>query len=324
MNLIKLFSASLLALGLSASVSLAAAKLRANIEVTGSLVTLNDLFKDAGKQGNLAVFRAPSIGQTGTIRAERVILAARQAGLGAIDQNNVSIVRVHHASQRVTEQQVTKELLTRMRNQGFVSSSGDVEILLNQTIPDQHAAFDALPAYEIRNLRFDRVSGRFSGRILIGGRQDLSPIRFTGQATETIMVPMTTRSLARGEIIAAEDIALTPMPKRRARNAEMAQLNQLIGKAARQNIRQGSIATRAMFKVPEIVNRSDVVTILLKAGKLTLTMRGTALSPGAKGDVISVQNDQTNRIIRARIKEPGLVQVDIPQNTLASLKEPQS
>lgn len=324
MNLIKLLSTSLLAIGLSATTSFAAAKLRANIEVTGSLVTLNDLFEDAGSQGNRAVFRAPSIGQTGTIRAERVILAARQAGLGAIDQNNVSMVRVHHASQRVTEQQVTQDLLLRLRNQGFVSSTGDVEIFLNQTIPDQHAAIDALPAYEIRNLRFDRVSGRFSGRLLVGGRQNLSPIRFTGQATETIMVPMTTRALARGEIIAEEDIALTPMPKRRARNADMAQLNQLIGKAARQNIRQGSIATRSMFKIPEIINRSDVVTILFKAGKLTLTMRGTALSPGAKGDVISVQNDQTNRIIRARIKEPGLVQVDTPQTTLASLKEPKS
>ncbi len=324
MKLIKFLSISVLAIGLSTSSGWTAAKLRANIEVTGSLVTLNDLFEDAGKSGNRAVFRAPSIGQTGTIRAERVILAARQAGLGAIDQNNVSVVRVHHTSQRVTEQQVTKDLLARLRNQGYVSSSGDVEVILNQSIPDQHAAIDALPAYEIRNLRFDRTSGRFSGRILVGGRQDLRPIRFTGQATETIMVPMTTRTLARGEIIAAEDISLTPMPKRRARNADMAQLDQLIGKAARQNIRQGSIATRAMFKIPEIVNRSDIVTILFKAGKLTLTMHGTALSPGAKGDVISVQNDQTNRIIRARIKEPGLVQVDSPQTTLASLKEPQS
>lgn len=324
MKLIKLLSCSLLALGLTTASGWAAAKLRANIEVTGGLVTLNDLFEDAGNQGHQAVFRAPSIGQTGTIRAERVILAARQAGLGAIDQNNVSIVRVHHASQRITEQQLTKDLLQRLRNQGFVSSDGDVELLLNQTIPDQHAAMDALPAYEIRNLRYDRITGRFSGRLLIGGRQDLSPIRFTGQATETILVPITTRALTRGEVIAAEDIALTPMARQRARSADMAQLDQLIGKAARQNIRQGTIATRAMFKIPEIINRSDVVTILFKTGKLTLTMRGTALSPGAKGDTISVQNDQTNRVIRARVKEPGLVQVDSPQTTLASLKEPRS
>lgn len=320
----KLLSGTLLALALSISHSLATPKLRANVEVSGSLVTLNDLFEDAGSQGNKAVFRAPSIGQSGTIRAERVILAARQAGIGGIDQNNVSMVHVRHASQRVTEQQITQSLLSQLRGQGFVSSTDEVEIQLNQSIHDQHAKFNAQPAYEIRNLRFDRSNGRFSARLLIGGRQDLGPISFSGQAIETILVPMTNRALSRGEIITREDISLTPMPKRRVRNADMAQMDQLVGKAARQNIRQGTIATRSMFKIPEIINRSDIVTILFKAGKLMLTMRGTALNPGAKGDVISVQNDQTNRVIRARVKEPGLVQVDSAQTTLASIKEPQS
>lgn len=324
MKMIKILSCSLLALGLTSSLAWATPKLRANIQVSGGLVTLDDLFEDAGSQGHRAVFRAPSIGQSGTIRAERVILAAKQAGLGGIDKNNVSIVRVHHASQRISEQQILQDLLSHLQYKGYVSSSADVDLVLNQSIPDQHAPMDALPAYELRNLRFDRTSGRFSGQVLVGGRQDLSPIRFTGQATETILVPITTRQISRGEIITNDDISLTPMPKRRARNANMAQLNQLIGKAARQNIRQGTIATRTMFKIPEIVNRSDIVTILFKAGKLTLTMRGTALSAGAKGDVISVQNDQTNRIIRARITQPGLVEVNSPNTSLASLKEPKS
>ncbi|MCT4657302.1 MAG: flagellar basal body P-ring formation chaperone FlgA [Cohaesibacter sp.] len=309
-----------LSLSLGVTTALAMPKMRANIEVTGSLVTLSDLFEDAGPQGSRAVFRAPSIGQSGVIRAERVLLAARDAGLNEVDRNNVTMVRVRHASQLVTEHDITDGLLARMKQKGFVSSAGDVELSLNQNVPDQHASLDALQSFHIRALRFDRSSGRFSANILIGGRNDLSPIRISGQATETVMVPIATRNILRGDLIMEGDIILSPMPRQRTRGIDRMQISNLIGKAARQNIRQGAIASNSMFKVPEIINRSDIVTILFKSGNLTLTMRGTAMTAGAKGDVIAIQNLQTNRIIRARVKDAGLVQVGETPMTIAAVK----
>ena len=295
------------------------ARLRQDISVEASLVTLGDLFDNAGRYSNKPVFRSPSIGQSGTIRAERVIRAARLAGLTRIDQNNIDIVRVTHASQLVTEHDVTKAILGLLRTKGYVSSSDRVDIELSSTLPDQHATQEAFQPFDIRDLRFNRTTGMFAARLTIGGRSDLKPIRLKGLAKETILVPVTTRSIRKGEIIREGDITMSPMPKRQAQLARPAALKDIIGKASRQTLRPGAIANVAYFKEPNIVERSDIVTILFKTGNLTLTMRGKAMVPGTKNDVISVQNLQTNRIIRGRVVSPGLIQVGNSPKELAAL-----
>ncbi len=306
-------------LALSLTAANAQAVLRADIKVNGPLVTLGDLFDNAEIYADKAVFRAPTIGQSGTIRAERVIRAARNAGLRNVDQNNIGTVRVARASQLVTEEDIIANLTQTLRNRGYLSHEGRVDVELNTTLPDQHASMQSLQPFALRNLRFDRNSGRFFAMLSIGGRQDLQPIRLAGLARETIMVPVLTRSMSRGEIVGANDIALTPIAKRQANASKPGNIDNLIGKEARQSIRAGTIASASYFVEPNIVQRSDVLTILFRTGNLMLTMRGKALMPGAKGDMITVQNLQTNRIIRGEILQAGVIRVGGTPTTIASL-----
>lgn len=295
------------------------ALLRADLTVAAELVTLGDLFENAGYVANKPVFRAPSIGQSGTIRADRVIRAARLAGLERIDQNNVSIVKVSRASQLVTEGDVIETLTSKLKHKGYVSSSGRVDVELNRSLPDQHASIEAVNPFTIRNLRFDRTTGRFTASVSIGGRSDVGTIRIAGRASETMLVPVMTRNLRRGEIIEESDIVMTPMPKRQAMLAKPAPIKSIIGKAARQSLRAGAIANASYFMLPHIIERSDIVTITFKSGNLSVSMRGKALSPGAKGDVIKVQNLQTNRIIQGTVSAPGELQINPIIQSIAAL-----
>lgn len=297
----------------------AQAKLRSSIEVEGPLVTLGDLFDNAGDVSRTPVFRAPSIGQSGTIRAERVLAAAQKAGLMHIDRNNIHIVNVTHASQVVTESDVSQALLTHLRQRGYVANKGTIQINLSTSLPDQHAPLQTVRPVEINRVNFDRATGRFTAIMRIGGRRDLRPIRLTGSAIESRLVPVITRNLQRGEIVGSEDIVMQALPVTQARFSKPATLADIIGKAARQQIRAGSIANANQFQMPHIVNRSDLVTILFKAGSLTLTIKGKAMSAGARGDTIAVQNTQTSRIVRGTVKGPGLIQVGGAPKTIASL-----
>ena len=171
------------------------AKLIGNVEVSNRLVTLGDLFENAGELSGKAVFRAPSIGQSGTIRAYRVIDAARRAGLVRIAPTDVAIVQVQRASELVTENDVTEALKSLLRSRSFVSGDGRVDVELTVRLVDQHAEPGSVQPFDLRNLRYDRPTGRFSVNLLIAGRTDIGPIRLSGTARETVMTPILTRNM---------------------------------------------------------------------------------------------------------------------------------
>ena len=321
----------LLALGVAISLSAAAsanaqtfdadtAILKQNVVVESRLVTLGDLFMNAGDFANKAVFRSPSLGQSGTIQAERVVDAALQAGLRNITTNNVGTVNVSRLAERVTESDILDDLQAQLKAKGYVDSSAEVEIQLNAHLADQHAAPGGYSPFEIRDLRFDRINGRFSANLLIFGRDDLGAIHLGGHAIETIMVPVLARAIGRGEVVSQSDVSLTPLPRQKVQASRPALMNEIIGKAARQTLRAGTIASAAFFTEPDMVKRSDMVTIIFSAGNLNLSIMGKALSDGSKGDIIPVQNSQTNRIIRAEIIDHGLLEISQPvSTTVASL-----
>ncbi|WP_316860044.1 flagellar basal body P-ring formation chaperone FlgA [uncultured Cohaesibacter sp.] len=295
------------------------ARLRGNVTVEARLVTVGDLFENAGQYAHKAVFRAPSIGQSGSVRAERVIDAAIRAGLRNIDPNNVAVVRVARASELVTESDVTESLKAILQSKGFVSATDRVDVELNSGFVDQHAAAGGVRPYDIHNLRFDRPSGRFAATLSLYGRNDIGDIRLTGRAIESMLVPVMTRTVSKGEIVSDSDITLRSTPKQQAILAKPAMMNDIIGMAAKQTIRAGTIANSSYFTPPDMVKRSDTVTIIFETGNLNLSISAKALANGAKGDVIPVQNSQTNRIIRAEVIEHGLLRITQPTQTVASL-----
>ena len=91
------------------------------------------------------------------------------------------MVHVRRDSELVTEQDILDGLKTLLRTSGYVSGSDRVDIELSTHLVDQHAAPNANRPFDIRNLRFDRISGRFSANLQIDGRSDLSSIRLAGQ-----------------------------------------------------------------------------------------------------------------------------------------------
>ncbi|WP_321447076.1 flagellar basal body P-ring formation chaperone FlgA [uncultured Cohaesibacter sp.] len=293
--------------------------LKKNVTVDTRLVTLGDLFKNAGSYANKAVFRAPSLGQSGTIQADRVIDAALQAGLSKITTNNISVVRVARLSELVTEMDILSKLEAQLKAKGYVDDTAKLNIELTNHLSDQHAAPGGFSPFEIRSLRYDRMSGRFSANLQIYGRDDLGVIRLGGEAMETVMVPVLSRTVQRGEIISKSDVTLTPMPRQKAQTSSAATLDEVVGKAARQSLRAGIIANAAYFTEPDMVKRSDMVTIVFNAGNLNLSIMGKALSDGSKGDVIPVQNSQTSRVIRAEVIGHGLLEIGQPGSIVASL-----
>jgi flagella basal body P-ring formation protein FlgA len=86
----------------------------------------------------------------------------------------------------------------------------------------------------------------------------------------------------------------------------------LIGKVARQTLLPGRPVTQASLREPHAITQGQVALVIFQSGALTITSNAVALQSGATGDVVSVRNVDSGRIIKGKIGADGAVHVGIP------------
>ena len=118
-----------------------------------------------------------------------------------------------------------------------------------------------------------------------------------------------TRDLAREEVITEGDLAVTRLPKEKVRAGSLTNIAPAVGMATARNLTQGSIVRNHDFAPPLLVRSNDPVAITYSVPGLLLTAQGRALSDGAKNDVVSIKNLQSNRVVRGRVTGVGEVLV---------------
>jgi flagella basal body P-ring formation protein FlgA len=155
--------------------------------------------------------------------------------------------------------------------------------------------------YDAYNRRFDAVF-----ELTSGGRAQW---RFSGLAVESIEAAVTTRALARGEIVKAGDVVIERRAKAEFTNEPPAPAAEVVGLAARRVVRAGQPLRNADLAKPEIVHRGDLVTLHYEVPGIVISMRGKATESGALGDTVNVLNEQSKRTIQGVISSPGHVTV---------------
>ena len=90
----------------SASAEQARPVLKAEAVVTGDIVRIGDLVENAGIVANVAVFRAPDLGSTGTVKVDAVLEAVRTHALIGLDTAGLSEVVVVRASRAIPAKEV--------------------------------------------------------------------------------------------------------------------------------------------------------------------------------------------------------------------------
>ena len=132
-------------------------------------------------------------------------------------------------------------------------------------------------------------------------------MRYTGSVVEVADAVVVLRSVGRGEIIRATDVAVERRPKAEIVGDVITTARDATGRAARQPLRAGQPVHRGDLVKPELVRRDENVTLVFQVPGIMLTTRGKALEAGGEGDVISVLNtaEQSQRSGRRHRSWPG-------------------
>lgn len=304
------------------------ATLKPVVTVASEIVTLGDLFYDAGLVSEKAVFRSPDLGESGVVDAGTVKLAAIRAGLSEIDLAGVEQVEVRRQARMITAQDISLLLQQEIARRLNITSPEDIALRFSDpiwAIPSDALSQQPLSIVSL-NLSTPLTSqagmSRFEVLLTIdqGNRQQKHRLR--GTALPMGEVTVLTRPLGRGEIIRRGDLDVQRVPLSRARRLEPALPEDLIGFETRRAMRPGVPVAASDVRPPTLINRNDRVVIVLQTGRLSISADGRAMQAGAEGDTISVINAHSKRVIDARVIGRGRVALQIAgPTTLAKLKD---
>jgi flagella basal body P-ring formation protein FlgA len=303
----------LLALTTSA---IAAPALRSEVTVRSEIVTVGDMFDNAGILAEEGLFRAPAPGTTGTVTIDAVREAASLVGLTEFEAEGIERVRVARPAAVVDTEFLTHLITVDLSQRGILAPDmiADTKFDRPDLVINAEAVVD--PARLI-NLRYMPQSGEFTARFLIAGQDE--PVDVTGTIDLLVEAPHLIDTLPAGTVLTQSDIEMRLVPLTTAETSGSARLQDLIGKALARQSRAGMMLKVNDVRAPELVSRNDIVTVFLKSGAMTLTVKGQALSAAAEGDTIPVLNLTTKKVLYGRATAAGTIEITTQPLTVAGL-----
>jgi flagella basal body P-ring formation protein FlgA len=296
-----------------------APRLKESVTVTSEIVRIGDLVENAGAAASIPVFRAPDLGQTGSVAVARIAAALRLHDVFGVDTGGLTEVVVTHLSRTITGKEITHRIARAVAGQFGFGPADNLAIVLDRPARLVHVEASATGELAIARLHVEPRTGRFDVIFELPGSTVARrlPLRVTGTVTDTVAAAALTRSINSGEIIKAADIAIERRPKAEVGNYAIG-IDQAVGLAARYPLRGGQVLRPADLTKPVVVQRNEAVTIVYEVPGILLTVRGKALEAGAVGDAVGVLNTQSKRTIQATVSGPGRVTIAATMPVVAS------
>ncbi|NYH73822.1 flagella basal body P-ring formation protein FlgA [Pseudomonas flavescens] len=146
-------------------------------------------------------------------------------------------------------------------------------------------------------------------------------VRCDGAAPWTVFVPgqvrlyrevvTLVRPVKREGVLGEADIMLAERDVGLLNQGYLTEMEQAIGRKATRAMQPDQVLAPVHIRQAEVIRRGDQVVISARSGGINVRMPGEALSDGAIGKQISVRNQRSQRVVRARVTGPGQVEVSM-------------
>lgn len=321
----RLLALAVIALGFQATSLAAHAEtrpvLRSEVSTLSDIVTVGDFYSSAGEFADVPLFRSPDLGTSGDVSAEVVATRARAAGLIMAGTDGLSHVVVHRRAEVYDLVRLKHMAAQALSEKDAGLSPDNLDITFYHTPPTIQADPSAAMPVSVERVLWSRNDGRFTLSLEIEGAKGRSSLNLTGYAREMIEVAALAQPMSRGAILRKGAITTVRMARQKVPANALMSADEVLGLAARNNLRASAPLTREDFERPILIARGDKVTLSFQLPGMKLTTRGQAITDGAEGDIIDIMNLQSRRIVPAEVTGRGQVRVLSSSPIVASLNE---
>jgi flagellar basal body P-ring formation protein FlgA len=277
---------------------IAAPVLRANVTVADDIVRIGDVIDNAGTAAQIAIYRAPDLGTTGSLPTAQILTALQAHQVIGVDTRDIKSVSITRASRPIEAGEIRLQVARALEHRGGLGDAANLSLTFDRDVQDVQFDATVTGALQPTAARYDARSGRFDVSFAIGSDNNAPPakLRFTGIAIETVEAAVLTRDVQRSEILKSSDVITERRPKAEV-GGDAAARNLAVGMQMRKALRSGQALRAADLAKPDLVQRDDNVTLIFESSGLYLTIRGKALDSGTEGDTVSVVNLQSKRTV---------------------------
>lgn len=290
-------------------------QLRPEINLVRDFVTFGDLIPGlAGEVATTAAFRAPALGETGTIQVARIVEAARGAGIvreaSELQSQGFAQVVVTRTARRITAMDLEAAVKIGLQER-FGVDARIFALAIDGGAPSIAVEPELTGDVAVVDLSFDARSRRLQARLAVPGStaMRLKPLRIAGQLVETMEVVVPKRLIARGETLGKDDVIVERRQREGQGGEIIGDVRAAIDKVARRALLAGVPLRASDVQREEIVGKGDLVTIVYETPGILITLRGRANEAGAMGDVVSITNPQSKRVLQGKVSGAGRVSV---------------
>jgi flagellar basal body P-ring formation protein FlgA len=289
----------------------AAPVLRASVNVSGDVVRIGDVVDNAGNAAQIAIYRAPDLGTTGSLPTAQVLAALRAHQVIGVDTKDLKAISVTRLARTLDARDIELQVARALERRNGLGDAANLSLTFDRDV--QTLQLDASNTGNLQPVaaRYEPRSGRFDVSFEIANDASVpTKLRFTGSAIETVEAAVLARGVERNEVLKSSDVLIERRPKAEVGNDATGRDN-AVGMQARRQLRAGQALRVTDLAKPDLVTRDQNVTLIYESSGLYLTIRGKALEGGTEGDVVNVLNLQSKRTVSGVVVGRGQVSVAI-------------
>src|SRR5271169_1992624 len=292
--------------------AIAAPVLRASVTVESDVVRIGDVIDNAGTAAQIAIYRAPDLGTTGSLPTAQVIAALQAHQVIGVDTRDIKSVSVTRLARTLESKEIESQVAHALEHHSGLGDAANLSLTFDRDLQDARLEAWNNGAMQPVSVRYEPRSGRFDVNFEIANdvNSARTRLRYTGIAIETVEATVLTRGVDRGEVLKSSDAVTERRPKAEAGNDSVAR-DHAVGMQMRKQLRAGQLLKVGDLGKPDLVQRDDAVTLIYESTGLYLTMRGKALETGTEGDTISVLNIQSKRTVTGVVIGRGQVAITV-------------
>ncbi len=215
-----------------------------------------------------------------------------------------------------------------IRREGSVTRGNDLQSVIDDRLQEalgylsaEQVGFEAANLPEMPSFPQGRIEYEvlFSDRDILQSRQVNVIIKVDGQVRENLTISgqvqaflpvvVAVEKLNRGTVLTRDNI-MTKLENIAALKDPCLDPGAIMGQILKKSVSMNQVISEHDLEMPVLIERRQVVTMLLQKGTLQISTSGVASTNGKMGDVIMVKNIKSNREIPCRVIGHGLTMVE--------------
>src|SRR5216110_1997073 len=161
---------------------IAAPMLRANVQVSGDLVRIGDVIDNAGSAAQIAIYRAPDLGTTGSLPVAQVLNTLRAHQVIGVDTSELKEISVTRLARTLESKDIELQVARALERRNGLGDAANLSLTFDRDVRDLRLEASSTGDMQPVSARYEPRYGRFDVTFEIANDHPAAPmrLRFTG------------------------------------------------------------------------------------------------------------------------------------------------